>query len=841
MPIRLKILVACIALTGVTLLLGGFSQRAQQDLGEVATRLYDDAFLAMNYLRSAESKLVRAEAEYLPAHEPGAPEADARKAFAAALADAGADLDVARTRAMSAEGGAATERLATEMSRLAMVLEAPDRAPAVQMDALRQVAQSFGTAIEIYAADGFQQRARAGEIVERTATRTRWVIAMAVVAALAISALLTRSIVPGVRHAVEVAKAIAAGSLDNPIPPRRRSRSEVAQLLQALDIMQTSIREALAHIRALMEQQASRHADATEAQHARFEAALSNMVQGLCLFDAEGRLAVANRRFAEMFGQPVIGARAGELFGDATMSALRPRGAEGALSSTTMLPDGRFIAVAHRDMEGGGWVTTYEDVTERVEAEARIAHLARHDALTGLPNRVALREHMQKVLPAGGAEQVAVLCLDLDRFKIVNDTLGHPVGDALLRAVSDRLLACVRQTDLVVRQGGDEFAIVQRHAGGREETVALAARIIGALTEIFQVEGHQVSIGASVGIALAGDGAPGAEDLIKSADLALYRAKAEGGSTFRFFEAGMDEEMRFRRHLEVDLRAALAKDELELFYQPLMHLGSGRVSGFEALIRWRHPERGLVSPAVFIPLAEEIGLIKPIGAWVLRRACADAALWPGGTKVAVNLSPVQFRDASLPGIVAAALQVSGLPAERLELEITESLMLLDDQAVLKILHELRALGARIAMDDFGTGYSSLSYLRRFPFDKIKIDQSFIRGLADQGDSAAIVRAVIGLGQSLGMMVNAEGVETVEQLSALQVQGCGEVQGYLFSPPRPGVEVLAMLRDLEAKLEPVFKSGRSDPPVPAEAAPRGPAGGAGRQARAGRRRVQGQPV
>jgi diguanylate cyclase (GGDEF)-like protein len=805
----LKILAACIALTGVTLLMGSFSQRAQRDLGQVATRLYDDAFLAMNYLRSAESKLVRAEAEYLSSAEAQRPggEAEAQGAFATALADAGADLEVARTRAMSAEGDAVTRRLATEMAGLAATLALQDRSPALLMDALRQVGHSFETAIEIYGADGFQQRAAAGEIVARTAERMQWAIVMAVVAALVISTLLTRSIVPAMTHAVQVAKAIAAGSLDNPIPPqRRRARGEAAQLLRALDAMQTSIRDALGHIRALMDQQASSHADATAAQHARFEAALSNMVQGLCLFDAEGRLAVANRRFAEMFGQPAAGIGVQALFADAAVSALRPRGAgmpDGAASSVTMLPDGRFIAVAHRAVAGGGWVTTFEDVTERVEAEARIAHLARHDALTGLPNRVALREHMQQVLPAGGTGQLAVLCLDLDRFKIVNDTLGHPVGDALLRAVSERLAACVRKTDLVVRQGGDEFAVVQRCHGGPEEAAVLARCIIAALSEVFQVEGHQISIGTSVGIVLAGGQNWSTEDLIKSADLALYRAKSEGGGIFRFFEAGMDEEMRFRRQLEVDLRGALAKEELELFYQPLVHVGSGRVSGFEALIRWRHPVRGLVSPAVFIPLAEEIGLIKPIGAWVLRRACADAALWPDGVKVAVNLSPVQFRDSSLPGIVSAALQSSGLAAERLELEITESLMLLDDRAVLTILHDLRALGARIAMDDFGTGYSSLSYLRRFPFDKIKIDQSFIRGLAEQGDSAAIVHAVISLGQSLGMTVNAEGVETEAQLSALRLQGCGEVQGYLFSPPRPGSEVLAMMQGVDTRLEPDF--------------------------------------
>jgi diguanylate cyclase (GGDEF)-like protein len=801
MSIRLKILVACIALTGVTLMMGAFSQKAQHDLGGVATRLYDDAFLAMSYLRSAESKLVRAEAEYHATLASSAvAETHRDAALVAALADAAADLDVARARAMSAEGVAVIERLTAEVTGLIEALgRGDDGAPAVPVAALRSVERGFGTAIEIYAADGFQKRARASEIVERMAARTRWVIAAAILAALGISIILTRSIVPMIRQAVDVAQSIAAGSLNNAIRVKAGSRNEATQLLRSLDTMQTSIRDALEHIRSLMDQQASAHADASAAQHARFEAALSNMVQGLCLFDPDGRLAVANRRFVDMFGQPVIGASASDLFGDDAAGALRQQ-VDGPLSATAMLPDGRFIAVAHSAVEGGGWVTTYEDVTERVEAEARIAHLARHDALTGLPNRLALREHVQQELPIGTGDRIAVLCLDLDRFKMVNDTLGHSVGDALLRAVSDRLMACVRKSDLVVRQGGDEFAVVQRYRGGVEETVALANRIITALTEIFHVEGHQVSIGTSVGIALAEEAATTIEDLIKSADLALYRAKSDGGSTYRLFEAGMDEEMRCRRQLEVDLRTALAKEELELFYQPQVSTTSSKVIGFEALIRWRHPERGLVSPAVFIPLAEEIGLIKPIGAWVLRRACAEASHWPEDVKVAVNLSPAQFRDFSLPDIVTAALRSSGLAAERLELEITESLLLLDDQAVLKILHDLRALGTRIAMDDFGTGYSSLSYLRRFPFDKIKIDQSFIRGLAEEGDAAAIVRAVISLGQSLGMAVNAEGVETLQQLATLRMQGCGEVQGYLFSQPRPSHDVLTIIHEINRDSE-----------------------------------------
>ncbi|MDJ0389989.1 bifunctional diguanylate cyclase/phosphodiesterase [Roseomonas sp. E05] len=411
-------------------------------------------------------------------------------------------------------------------------------------------------------------------------------------------------------------------------------------------------------------------------------------------------------------------------------------------------------------------------------------------------------------------EGVAVLCLDLDRFKAVNDSLGHPVGDALLQAVAVRLRECVHETDLVVRLGGDELAVVQEGASQPAEAAAAATRIIVALLARFDVAGHQVSAGDSIGIALAGPGSTDADALMRCADLALYRAKEDGRGTLRFFEPGMDEQMRVRRELEADLGAALGQGELALFYQPLMDTQRGCVGGFEALLRWQHPVRGTVSPAVFIPLAEETGMIMAIGAWVIRKACADAARWTAPVKVAVNLSPVQFRDRSLPHIVAEALAESGLAPTRLELEITESLLLLDDEKVLEILHGLRALGVRIAMDDFGTGYSSLSYLRRFPFGKIKIDQSFVRGMMEQKDCAAIVSTVVSLGRLLGMSVNAEGVETREQFLALREQGCGEVQGYLFSPPRPASEVAAMLDGI----------GQAVTQEPALAGPLSPAGG-----------------
>jgi diguanylate cyclase (GGDEF)-like protein len=391
-----------------------------------------------------------------------------------------------------------------------------------------------------------------------------------------------------------------------------------------------------------------------------------------------------------------------------------------------------------------------------------------------------------------------VHCLDLDHFKSVNDTLGHPVGDLLLKAVAERLGRCVGEDALVARLGGDEFAVIQPIAAGPNEAGELASRLIAAVAAPYEVQGNEVVIGASIGIALAPDDGETADVLLRNADMALYRAKAEGRGTSHFFESEMDRRIQARRSLELDLRKAFVNGEFELYYQPLVNLGSNAVTGFEALLRWRHPERGMVSPVEFIPLAEEIGLIVPLGEWVLRQACMQAASWPGDVKVAVNLSPAQFRSRGVVQAVISALAHSGLRPQRLELEITESVLLGETEANLATLHQLREIGTRISMDDFGTGYSSLSYLRSFPFDKIKIDRSFVRELVQRPDCVAIVRAVTGLGASLGIATTAEGVETPEQLERLRREGCTEVQGYLFSPPRPAAEIGELMPVEKAK-------------------------------------------
>ena len=551
-------------------------------------------------------------------------------------------------------------------------------------------------------------------------------------------------------------------------------------------------------------------------QSLRFEAALQNMSHGLGMYDGAEQLVVVNERLSELLGLP-----AGTLRPGMTLTeVITLRHAEGHYPGRTLedvLEDrrqilasatpreseescgGRVIALSTRPMHGGGCVFLVQDITERRAAEARISHLARHDDLTGLPNRSQLMTRVEEsLLRARRDAPFALLCIDLDHFKQVNDTLGHPIGDRLLREVTARLQATVRDTDLVARLGGDEFAITQDSVAQPESVTALARRIVATIGAPFVIDGHRIVVGASIGIALAPQDGATAEALLKAADLALYRAKSEGRGAWCFFEPEMDARMQRRRRLEMDLRAALEEDRFELLYQPLMDMETMRLSGFEALLRWRDAAGALIPPSDFIPLAEETGLIVPLGEWVLNKACTTAVTWPPELTVAVNVSAVQFRMPQFVDMVAAALASSGLPASRLELEVTETIMLQDNVATVAQLHRLRRLGVRISMDDFGTGYSSLSYLRSFPFDKIKIDRSFVRDVAEKGEARAIVRAIAGLGASLGMRTTAEGVESGDQLARLRAEGCTDAQGYLFGRPMPVDDVDRFITDMTAK-------------------------------------------
>jgi diguanylate cyclase (GGDEF)-like protein len=546
----------------------------------------------------------------------------------------------------------------------------------------------------------------------------------------------------------------------------------------------------------------------------QFQLVLENMAQGITFFDADEKLIVSNQRYGEMYRLSASQVRSGTLLSDilnwrlanGTLENISPAeflerrktlsAAREPYDLVDELRDGRTIAMHYQPLPNGGWLATHEDITDRRLAEATLVFMARHDALTRLPNRFMFRERLEQALErVGRGSGCAVLCLDLDRFKLVNDTLGHPAGDALLRATAERLQACVREGDTVARLGGDEFAIVQLAAERAQDAELLATRIVAAFSVPFDIEGHLISAGTSVGVAMAPGDGTSPEKLLKNADIALYLAKTEGTSRVRFFEPEMDANIQLRRTLELDLRGAIVRNEFEINYQPLIDMASSKVTGFEALIRWRHPVRGLVSPAEFIPLAEETGMIVAVGEWVLRTACLEAKNWPTDISIAVNLSPIQFKQGDLASVVTNALEASGLRPDRLELEITETVLLQNTVATLVTLHKLRALGILVALDDFGTGFSSLSYLRSFPFDKIKIDQSFVRDLVEDKEALSIIRAITGLGHSLRMKTTAEGVETQEQLDMLRVEGCTEVQGYLFSRPMPASELPSLIERL----------------------------------------------
>ncbi len=547
-----------------------------------------------------------------------------------------------------------------------------------------------------------------------------------------------------------------------------------------------------------------------ERQNIRLDAAVNNISQGLCMFDARGRLVICNQPYARIYDLPDRLARPGASLEDILghlfeqgMSAGGSKGdyirwrkdviARGEYDKAMLELQGRIIVMQHHPMKDGGWVSTHEDITEQRLHEEQIRHMARHDALTELPNRTKFLEDMaasETGIERG--EKAAVLCINLDHFKAVNDTFGHAVGDRVLKQASARLWGTTRETDVLARLGADEFALLLKPIDKPADAAAIAERIVKAVAAPFTVDGHHIVIGASVGIAMAPADGEKTDTLMKNAELALYRAKRDGRSTYHFFEPDMDAAIQQRRSIEGGLRQALERGELRLVYQPLVGLKENRITCFEALLRWEGAERGSVPPSEFIPVAEETGLIVAIGDWVLRQACKAAVGWPSSTRVAVNLSPVQFKNHRLFETVQAALFEAGLPPTRLELEITESLLLADNEPTLQTLHRLRALGVRISMDDFGTGYSSLSYLRSFPFDKIKIDRSFMRDLDRRGDSLAIIKAVIGLGQSLGMSTTAEGVETEEQLRAVRECGCNEVQGFYFSPPLPPEAVHGLL-------------------------------------------------
>jgi diguanylate cyclase (GGDEF)-like protein/PAS domain S-box-containing protein len=591
-----------------------------------------------------------------------------------------------------------------------------------------------------------------------------------------ITLLVSHSIVQPIRYVTRAMQQVSSEKFD--LGPTYMDRAdEVGQMVRAI----------------------AAYRDKLQIQNLRFDAALNNMPHGLAMYDSEQRLVVANKRYAEMYGLSADDTKPGTplrqvievrvkngVYAAMTDDDVRERVNPSLTPCARVeeLSDGRAIVVSRQPMSNGGWVTTHEDITERRRAETQVAHMATHDALTDLPNRVMLRESLEQAISrVKRGELVALHYIDLDHFKAVNDTLGHLVGDELLKQVADRLRGCVREVDTVARLGGDEFAVIQAALVGPNDAGLLAQRMRDALKAPYAIDGNQVVIDTSIGVAMSPADGVSVEELLKNADLAAYAAKAHGRGTYRFFEAEMDRRIKLRRVMELDLRHALTNGEFKLFYQPIVNLQTGETTCLEALIRWQHPVRGLIPPGDFIPLAEELGLIVPIGEWVINRACADAAAWADHVKVAVNLSPLQLSHKGLVDAVTRALSRTGLRANRLELEITETVLMQNTATTLATLHQLRALGIHFSLDDFGTGYSSLSYLRSFPFDKIKIDRSFVKDISEEDSSLAIIRGVTSLARSLNMTTTVEGVETEEQLDYVRPLGCAEIQGYLVSPPK----------------------------------------------------------
>jgi diguanylate cyclase (GGDEF)-like protein len=646
-----------------------------------------------------------------------------------------------------------------------------------------------------------QRRSRAGEaVLENVATSSRalvtWVCAAAAVSGLVIGPiglLLLRRVLSRLQGIGSALVRLARNDTSVDIPGLTH-QDELGKLARSVAVFKAKSIELL------------QKKGESERLHLQLDAAISNMPLGLSMFDAQQRLLVCNRRYAEMYELPRELTWPGTAY-CAVWDYTEKKGArhfppeegrvpdmEHPASLTVEFGSERVISVARQPLKGGGWVALHEDITLRRRQEQEITHLARHDVLTNLANRALFREQLQQaLLRLRRGQGFAVFCLDLDRFKPVNDTLGHPVGDALLRQVSERLLSCVRQGDLVARLGGDEFAIIQANVREVESSERLATRLVETIGKPFDINGHRIEISTSIGITLAPRDGSEADELLKHADLALYRTKADGRNGYSFFRPEMNDHVQVRRTMEADLKKALEEELLALSYQPVICLERHTVTGFEALMRWTHPERGRIAPAEFIMMAEEAGLMSEIGDWALRRACAQAARWPAPVKVAINLSPLQIKR-DLVEVVLQALASSGLPPARLELEITEAVLMQDSQNTLATLHQLRQLGVRIALDNFGRGYCSLSYLRSFPFHKIKIDRAFIADMDRRDESRALVEAIVGLGNSLHMITVAEGVENYAQLELVRGFGCAEAQGYYFSPAVAADEVERLLSD-----------------------------------------------
>ena len=799
MSIRIKIGLACAMFLLICAGIGGFASSVQTRLGDLAIGIYDDTFLSTNYVGLAQSDFLRV----IAARQGAAPRAMAsssRQLLKRVLDN----LDVAIERGAHDKSRHLAEAVRARIASLDETTSIED---------LESIDADLAKVVQRYGLDGLEARDNAEALVAETRDSLWSTILLAMGLAVVVAVALDHAVIPSLRKAVGIARAVAEGRLDNVIVGI--GHSEMASLLQALAAMQTAIRrsnEQTAELHAAEARQQKLHEAELKETLERLRELSDSTFEGL-LIHRDGIVLDANAAFCAIVGVPLQTLRGAAVvtFIPAWEQSLgvQPEHVPPDMKEitvTTGLGEVLPVEVRSRDITYAGGparVTALRDIRARLAAEDELDHLARHDILTGLANRFQLNEVFKREREGARSpyDSIAVLCIDLDRFKAVNDTLGHHAGDLLLTQVADRIRENVRATDTVARIGGDEFIVLQPSRSQPSDASQLARRLVVQLAHPYDLEGQRACIGASIGIALQSRAEAQIDVLLKNADLALYRAKSNGRGSCCFYEPGMSALQQERREIERDLEIAIATGGLELAYQPLFDAQSLNVVGFEALVRWPHPSRGPIPPNRFIPIAEETGLIVPLGAWVLETACRAAASWSKPCRISVNISAVQFRDERLPQIVADTLARTGLPAQRLELEVTESVLIGDTAQAFAELSLLKQLGLHIVLDDFGTGFSSLSYLRRFPFDKLKIDKSFIDHLASDCGAHSIVKAMLALCRELGLAVTAEGVETDEQLVLLQAARCDQIQGYLLCRPMAQDCVARYLAGLEQRPTP----------------------------------------
>ena len=793
MSIRYKFFLAFSVLVALGCFLAFVGYRGIAASGDLVVRLYDGPLMGINHARAAHAELN--DARLLLRRGPGdGVDGEALPKFQKLVAGIAWDLRIVRERIRDRD---VLSALTKAEDRIRDWSDAGFSSLEPSADGLAMVPASFSVAqkgddagaaldslVGTVAAYGFLYRAQAEAAV---ATAGTIMLALATGTALIgflLAVIFAYSMGKPISEAMQIIERAAAGNFTNPIASQRRD--EIGHLLRSLAVMQSRLKARTDEDYAMME---------------KLDDALNNMTQGLCMFGPDDRLVLWNERYLKMYGiahdRLYVGCSLEEMlearksagtayldpreYNEKLKRAITTRSPDGLVAE---LVDGRFVNVAYRPNQNGGWVSTHEDITERRRDEARIAHLAFHDQLTDLPNRAAFRDHIEKTFEraSAGSGNFAVLCIDLDRFKEINDVYGHSTGDRFLTEIARRL-ASACEGAFLARLGGDEFTIVSSAGAQPAAAEELCVRLSAVLEAPVRIDEYEIPGSFTIGAGVYPRDGADVDTLVANAEAALYRAKAEQRGTIRFFEPAMDRQIREKRSLQQDVALALEKNELELYFQPQAMTG-GDVFGFEVLVRWQHPVRGMVSPGIFIPLAEETGVIGAIDEWVLREACREAASWPNPLSIAVNLSPVDFRRGDIPATILSILLETGLKPQRLEIEITEGVLFEDFDRAIAILRKIKDLGVRIAMDDFGTGYSSLSYLQSFPFDKIKIDQTFIARIGRNFPATVIIHAILGLGHALSLPVIAEGVETEEQLAFLVKEGCGEVQGFLIGRPQP---------------------------------------------------------